>query len=248
MAKNLEEHVRAQETVEVKIPETVTSVKEITGGFEVFTKNGNQYQSKTLIVTAGGRRRKLNVPGEDQYNGRGVAYCSTCDAPLFMNKKVIVVGGGNAGLEAAIDLTSYASEILVFVRSDKLVADPITQAEVLKSPKINVLYKTSIKEIIGDKLVTAVKYDEDGQEKMMAINGVFVEIGSVPNSEMMNGLVAINKIGEIVTDHRLATTSKLGIFAAGDITDDPYKQNNISVGDAVIAALSVYNYLLKIEK
>jgi len=248
LAKNLEEHVRAQETVEVKIPETVTSVKEITGGFEVFTNNGNQYQSKTLIVTAGGRRRKLNIPGEDQYNGKGVAYCSTCDAPLFMGKKVVVVGGGNAGLEAAIDLLPFASEIFVSVRSEKLVADPITQAEVLKSDKIKIIYNHVIKEIIGEKFVTGIKYDEQGIEKILNVDGVFIEIGSIPNSEMMSGLVTLNKMGEIITDHRLATTSKPGIFAAGDVTDDPYKQNNISVGDAVIAALSVYNYLLKIEK
>ncbi len=248
LAKNLEEHVRVQETVEIKMPEKVTTVREVSGNYEVETDRGGKHQTKTIIVTLGGRRRKLGVPGEEKLNGKGVAYCSTCDAPLFKGKKVAVVGGGNAGLEAVIDLLPYATEIYLIVRGDKLVGDPITQAEVKKSPKVKILWNAAVKEILGDKFVNEIKLDISGKEQTIEAGGIFVEIGSVPNSEMMKGLVEINKFGEIVIDHRLATTSKPGIFAAGDVTDDPYKQNNISVGDAVIAALSAYSYLLNHEK
>lgn len=248
LAKNLEEHVRAQETVEIISGDKVNAVKEISGGYEVATDTGKSLSAKALIITSGGRRRKLGVPGEDLLNGKGVAYCSTCDAPLFSGRKVAVVGGGNAGLEAVIDLLPYATEVFLIVRGDKLAGDPITQAEVQKSEKVKILWNTSTKEIIGEKFVTQLKLDRAGKEEMLDANGIFIEIGSVPNSEFVKGLVELNKFGEIITDHKLSTTSKPGIFAAGDVTDDPYKQNNISVGDAVIATLSAYNYLLNHEK
>lgn len=250
LAKKFEDHVRSQETVEIKMPEKIVAIKEITGGFEVDTDLGSKYESKTIFVGTGGRRRKLGVPGEEEFNGKGVAYCSTCDAPLFKGRKVGVIGGGNAGLEAAIDLLPYADKIYVLDYGPELKGDPLTQIEIKKSPLVTVITNAQTKEIIGDKMVKGLKYIDRiaNEEKLLEIDGVFVEIGSVPNSEVVKGLVETNKFGEIIVDHRLGTTSKPGIFAAGDVTDDPYKQNNISAGDAVIALLSVYNYLLNIKK
>lgn len=250
LAKILEEHIKAHETVEIKTPEKVTAVKEAENGFEVTTDKGGIYQTKTLIVVSGGRRRRLNVPGEDKFDGRGVSYCSTCDAPIFKDKKVAVVGGGNAGLEAAIDLVPYASKIYIINHGPDLSGDFSTQEEVKKSPKITVINQGETQEILGDQFVTALQYldKSDSQVKKLAVDGVFVEIGSVPNSEFMRNLVETNKNGEIIVDHKTGATSRNGIFAAGDVTDEIYKQNNISAGDGVTAALSAYNYLLKIKK
>lgn len=262
LAKMLEEHVKSYEGVEIKNGEKVVSVKEkemkdnfsaqdgSAFGFEVSTDKGGIYQSKTLIVASGGRRRRLNIPGEDKFDGKGVSYCSTCDAPLFGNKEVAVIGGGNAGLESVIDLIPYASKVYIINRGPKLTGDSLTQEEVKKSPKVDIINNAQTQEILGEQFVMAIKYTDNvsGQVKELPVGGVFVEIGSIPNSEFMKGLVLMNKAGEIIVDHRTSATSRPGIFAAGDVTDEIYKQNNISAGDAIAAALSAYNYLYNIKK
>ncbi len=247
LAKNLEEHLRAQEGIDINMPEKAVSVKEVIGGFEVASDKGNVYQTKTLLIASGGRRRKLGIPGEETFNGKGVAYCSTCDAPIFKGKTVAVVGGGNAGLEAVVDLIPYATKIYLLEYGEVLKGDPVTQVEIKKSPLVEIITLAQTKEVLGEKFVTGVKYldKKTNEEKILAIGGLFVEIGSVPNSEMVKDLVELDRAGEIIIDHKHGTTSKPGIWAAGDVTDDPYKQNNISVGDAVKATLSIYNYLLK---
>lgn len=256
LAQKLEAHVRAYpDVVEVVMPELVKIIRETTCAepgrvcdFEVETESGKKYQSKALILAAGARRRKLGVPGEEKFSGKGVAYCSTCDAPLFAGKKVAVIGGGNAGLEAVQDLFPYAEEVYLFEYGDALKGDPVTQEEVKKNPKLKaIILNAQTSEIFGDKFVTGLKYKDrkTGDEKMLPVDGVFVEIGSIPNSEMVNGLVDLDKYGQIIIDSKRGSTSHAGIFAAGDITDDPYKQNNVSMGDAVKAALAAYDYLLK---
>lgn len=251
LAQKFETHVRAfPDIVEVKTEKAV-AVKEKGDDFEVKTEQGTVYESKTVILAAGARRRKLGVPGEEQFNGKGVAYCSTCDAPLFSGKKVAVAGGGNAGLEAVEDLFPYASEVWILERNGALRGDPATQEEIKKNPKFKgAIFHAAITEIIGDALVTGVKYKdtESGEEKILAVDGIFVEIGSVPNSEMVKDLVDLDQWRQVKIDSKHASTSHPGIFAAGDITDDPYKQNSISAGDAVKAALAAYGYLLKREK
>lgn len=246
LAKKLEAHVRSYpDVLEVKSPEKVVSVST---SFEVTTDKG-VYKSKTVIVASGARRRKLGIPGEDKFEGRGVAFCSTCDAPLFRDKKVAVVGGGNAGLEAVQDLFPYALEITLMDGGPSLKGDPSTLDEIKKNPKLKeVILNAKSKEIIGETLVTGLKYEVDGQEKLLEVGGIFVEIGSLPNSEIVKDLVQINDHGEIMINAKHATTSHPGVFAAGDVTDDPYKQNNISAGDGVRAALAAYNYLLNREK
>ena len=250
LAKTLEEHIRAHENVEIKMPEKTTVVKVIEGGWEISTDKSNVYQSKTLIVASGGRRRRLNIPGEDKFNGKGVSYCSTCDAPLFKDKIVAIVGAGNAGAEAVIDLNQYALKIYWINRGLVPTADPETVEEIKKLVKVSAVNNVETQEITGEKFVSGLKYldKQDNQIKELPVGGFFVEIGSVPNSEFMKDLVEMNKGEEIIVDHKTGATSKPGIFAAGDVTDEIYKQNNISAGDGVAAALSAYNYLLKINK
>ena len=268
LAKNFEEHLKAQETIEIKMPEKATAVREIPcadgspspagfGGaskrpcdYEVETDTGGRYQAKAVIVTSGARRRKLGVPGEETFAGKGVMYCSTCDAPVMSGKRVAVVGGGNAGLEAVVDLFPYASEIYLLHRGDQLKGDAVTQEAIKNNPNVKITLNAETQEILGDKFVTGLRYRDkaSGDTKELAADGVFVEIGSVPNSEIVKGLVELNPYGEIVVDHKTSATSKPGIFAAGDVTDELYKQNNISAGDGITAALSAYGYLVGIKK
>ena len=245
-AKMLEEHVRAQEDIEIVVPDRVAKVEKIDEHFKVSTEKGNAYDTKTVFVGSGAHRKKLGVPGEKEFDGMGVAYCSTCDAPMFKDKDVVVVGGGNAGLEAVLDLVPYAKNIWLLEHSNGLKGDPVTQEKVKSSDKIKeIIFNAETLEILGDKFVTGLKYKDikTAEEKRLDVGGVFVEIGSVPNSDMGKDLVETNKYGEILIDSKNARTSQLGIWAAGDVTDDPFKQNNISAGDAVKAALDAYNYL-----
>lgn len=267
LAKRLEAHVRAfPDMVEIKSPEMSIEVRSIkcmanslaqplplktdrVCDFEVRTDKGT-YEGKTVILAAGARRRKLGIPGEDLLNGKGVAYCSTCDAPLFSGKDVVVVGGGNAGLEAVVDLLPYATKIYLLEFGEILKGDQVTQEEIRKNPKVEIILNAQTKEILGDKFVNGVKYMDrkTSEEKLLNVGGIFIEIGSVPNAEMVKNLVDLDKYGQVIIDSKHSATSHPGVFAAGDITDDPYKQNNISAGDAVKAALAAYSYLLNREK
>lgn len=248
LAKNLEEHLRAQESIEIRSPELVKIVKEKEGGgFLVETDKGNTFGTKTIILTSGSRRKKLNILGEAEFEGKGVAYCSTCDAPLFSGKTVAVVGGGNAGLEAAVDLFPYAEKIYLLEYGETLKGDPITQERVKNGPKlVEIIFNVQTEAVMGEKFVSGLRYKDrvSGEMKEIALDGIFIEIGAVPNSEMVKDLVVLNKHGEVVIDSKTGKTSREGVWAAGDVTDDPFKQNNISAGDAVKAALSCYQYLL----
>jgi alkyl hydroperoxide reductase subunit F len=251
LAEKLEKHVRAQKDVEIKLDDRVVQVSEGADClFEVSTKEGGKYRAKTLIVASGGRRKRLDVPGEDRFDGQGVAYCSTCDAPFFDGKDVAVVGSGNSALETVLDLVPYAKTIYLLIRGDKPKGDPIAEEKVMASSKLKMLKNVEVQEILGDKSVTGLRYKntKSGEAKELEVQGVFVAIGSTPNSEFVRHLVDTNQAGEILVDHKTAKTSKWGIFAAGDVTNDPYKQNNISAGDAVRAALSAYLYMLDIQK
>ena len=245
-AKMLEGHVRAQEDIEIVAPDRVTKVEKLGERFNARTEKGKSYETRVVFVGSGASRKKLGVPGEKEFDGRGVAYCSTCDAPIFKDKNVAVIGGGNAGLEAVIDLGPYAKNIWLLEYSDKLKGDQVTQEKARNLANLKeIILSAETLEIFGDKFVTGLKYKDrkTGQEKELSVEGVFIEIGSVPNSDMVKDLVETNKYGEIIINSKNARTSQKGIWAAGDVTDDPFKQNNISAGDAVKAALDAYNYL-----
>jgi alkyl hydroperoxide reductase subunit F len=250
LAMSLENHVRVQEAVELRIGARVLRIQGATldgGRFVVILADEEKIEGKAVLIASGSRRRHLNVPGEADFEGKGVMYCATCDAPMFGGKTVAVVGGGNAGLEAAQDLTHYAEKIYLFIRGDKLRGDPVTQEAVRASSKVTILFNSEIKEIHGERFVSGVQYLDKvaNAEKELKLDGVFIEIGSEPNSNFAKALVKINEAGEIVVDHKTGGTSVPGIFAAGDVTDGKYKQNNIAVGDAIKAALSAHDYVCK---
>ena len=244
----LEKHLRAQEGIEIKTGTKATKVTERTeGGYVVEIESGDHYETKTVIIASGGRHRHLGVPGEEKFVGKGVVYCSTCDAPFFRNRKVAVVGSGNSALEAVEDLLPYAEAITLLVRSGELKGDQITQDTILASPKVSVRYHVTTEGILGEEKVVGMKLlnTETNTTEELALDGVFVEIGMIPNTEFVKDLLTLNERGEIVVDGRTAATSKPGIFATGDATDMPYKQNNISAGYGVVAALSAYDFIRK---
>jgi len=249
LAKNLEEHLRAQEGIEITEGELTAKVSKIDDGFQVETKSGKSFDTKTVLVTSGSRRRRLGVPGEDKFDGRGVAYCSICDAPVFKDKDVAVVGSGNAGLEAVVDLLPYATRIYLLVRGSVLKGDAVTQERIKNDPKTQIIFGAETQEIVGDKFVTTLRYKDSvsGAVKELSVQGVFVEIGIVPNSESVKDLVQTSQSNEIVVDPRTQRASMEGIWAAGDVTDSPYRQNNISAGEAIKAVLNIYDYLNKLR-
>jgi NADH-dependent peroxiredoxin subunit F len=251
LAEKLKKHVQAQPDVEIRMPERISNVTQMPDcTFEVKTQEGGAYTAKTLIIASGASRRRLNVSGEDKFDGKGVAFCSTCDAPIFVDLDVAVVGSGNSALETVIDLLPYARRIDLLIRGEELKGDPIHQDKVRVSPKFHLVKNAEVAEVLGNHSVTGLRYRDSktGETRQLAAQGVFVQVGLTPNSGFIRELVDTNQNGEIIVRHETAETSKPGIFAAGDVTSDPYKQNNISAGDGVRAALSAYNYILNIKK
>ncbi|MEK7479259.1 MAG: FAD-dependent oxidoreductase [Patescibacteria group bacterium] len=246
LAKKFETHLKAQEDIEIRKGEQAEKIERADGGFLLTTKKG-VYETKTIFLAAGSRRRKLDIPGEKEFEGKGVFYCSICDAPVMKGKKAAVIGGGNSGLEAVIDLIPYAEEIYLLHRNEALKGDAVTQEHIRKSEKVQIILNASPVKVEGEKFVERLAYKDTktGEEKTLPVEGVFVEIGAVPNSEIVKGLVELNARGEVVVDHKTQQTSLLGIWAAGDVTDVRFKQNNISAGDAIKAILDIHATLSK---
>lgn len=248
LAEKLEAHARAY-VADIDIwsdrAERVVRLEGDPVSFSVTTKAGKTVSTRTVLVASGSRRKRLGVPGEDAFDGKGVAYCSICDAPLFGGKDVLVVGGGNAGLEAVVDLHAYAKTITLIQRSDALRGDLVTQEKMRGWDNVRVIYNSQITEIMGTAFVTGarIKNSTTGAEDLLAVEGVFVEIGALPNSDLALGLVALDPIGRIVTDPRTGRASIPGIWAAGDVSDGLYQQNNIAAGDAIRALLNIHSYL-----
>jgi len=245
LAKSLEDHLRSQSGIEIVEGSSVSKVSPSGSGFLIETESGEKFETRTVLVASGSSQKKLNVPGEEKFMGRGVAYCSTCDAPLFKDKSVAVVGSGNAACEAVLDLASYASRIYMLVRSGAAKCDAVTLEEIKKSPKIEIIFNAETLEILGDEFVSGLKYKDklSAEEKEIKVEGVFVEIGWAPNSEIVEELVEINPTGQIVVDHKTLRASRAGIWAAGDVTDVLYHQNNIAAGDGIKALLDIHSYL-----
>jgi len=242
LTKKFEEHMQEFQ-IELKYEEVV-GIKKTDEGFKVKTDKG-VYKSKALIIASGAKPRMLNVPGEQEFKNRGVTYCATCDAPLFPNKDVVVVGGGNSGFDAALQLMKIANKIYLIERGPRLRGDEIMRDKVERSEKVTVLTNTNVLEISGDKFVTGVTVERKGKREMLGAQGVFIEIGYMPNSEFAAGVVKLNERKEIVVDDR-CKTSVDGIFAAGDVTDVPQKQVIVAAGEGAKAALCAHEYLQRL--
>ncbi len=246
LAQALEGHLRDQEEIDIKSGISVSGIEKMGSNFIVATDNNEKFKSKTLLIAAGSHYRKLNIPGEKEFEGKGVSYCSICDAPIFKNKIVAVVGGGNSGLEAVLDLVPYASKIYLIQSRELLKGAMIFQEKIEKNSKIEIITMAAVREILGkDGFVNGLKYQDNRSKeiKFLKLEGVFVFIGYEPSSSLAKGLVELNKDNQIIVDNKTQKTSQNGIWAAGDITDVLYRQNNIAIGDAIKAVLNIYDYL-----
>ncbi|MBD3304613.1 FAD-binding protein [Candidatus Woesearchaeota archaeon] len=243
LVKKFEEHLEDYD-IQVKEQEPVKEIKKSKKKFKVKTDK-KTYETKTAIIASGKHPRYLKVPGEKEYYGKGVAYCATCDAPLYKDKTVAVVGGGNSAIEAAMILEKYAKKIYLLVRGDKLQGEPVLMDKIDKMKKLTMITNADTKEIKGNKFVTELVYDQKGKEKSIKTEGVFVEIGLIPNSDMID-FVKKNKKGEIKVDKEMHTSEE-GVFAAGDVNDGTEKQIIVAAGEGCVALLEAVRYLQKQE-
>lgn len=247
LAKSFEEHVKEYEGdyLTIKKGSRVTSLEKDGDLFKVGTNKDESFEARTILVASGSGRRKLDVPGADKFENKGVVYCASCDGPLFSGMDVVVIGGGNAGFESAAQLLAYTKSVTLLHRGDHYKADEITIQKVLAHPNMTGILNADIKSIGGDALVESITYVDkvSGEEKTLPVGGVFVEIGQIPNTQFVGDLLAMDPYKRIVVDPKTQRSSVPGIWAAGDVTDGLYHQNNIAAGDAVKAIEDLYLYL-----
>jgi NADH-dependent peroxiredoxin subunit F len=246
LTANLRSHL-SNYPVDVYENRKIEQVELVEGVKHIRTSIGETLKSPALIIATGASWRKLNVPGESKYIGSGVAFCTHCDGPFYKNKRVIVVGGGNSGLEAAIDLSSIASDVTVLEYMEELKGDQILQNKLKKLPNVKIITNAETLSIEGDgKKVTGLQYKQrtTGQIELIATDGVFVQIGLTANSEVFKSLVETNRVGEIIIDAH-CRTSNAGVYAAGDVSVVPYKQIVIAMGEGAKAALSAFEDTIK---
>lgn len=244
LAASLEEHVKEYEIDVMNLQRAKRLDKK--DFIEIELENGAVLKSKTVILSTGARWRNVGVPGETEFKNKGVAYCPHCDGPLFAGKHVAVIGGGNSGIEAAIDLAGIVKHVTVLEYNQELKADAVLQERLYSLPNVTVLKNVETKEITGTDKVNGITYIERDTEavKQIELQGVFVQIGLVPNTDWLGDTIERNKVGEIVVDNRSATSIP-GVFAAGDCTNSPYKQIIISMGSGANAALGAVDYLIR---
>jgi alkyl hydroperoxide reductase subunit F len=249
LARALENHVREYDVDIMNLQRAAALIPASTEGglHEIKLENGGSLKAKTLILATGARWREMNVPGEQDYRGRGVAYCPHCDGPLFKGKRVAVIGGGNSGVEAAIDLAGIVAQVTLLEFDSQLRADAVLQKKLHSLPNVSVITSALTSEVTGDgQKVNGLVYKDRNSSEFhnLELEGIFVQIGLLPNTDWLKGTVELTSRGEIIVDAR-GETSLPGIFAAGDVTTVPYKQIVIAVGEGAKASLSAFDHLIR---
>jgi len=242
----LEEHVKEYDVDIINLQKAKKLSKNEDSHYLLELEGGGTLESKSIIIATGARWKELGVPGEKEYKGKGVAYCAHCDGPLFKGKNVAVVGGGNSGIEAAIDLAGIVGHVTVLEFAPELKADQVLVDRLKTLKNVDILLNIQTNEIHGSDKVTHIKYieRESKEEKQLNIEGIFIQIGLVPNTDWINGSIELSKYGEIEINNHGAT-SLPGVFAAGDVTTVPYKQIIIAMGEGSKAALGAFDYLIR---
>jgi alkyl hydroperoxide reductase subunit F len=248
-AAALEQQVRHYEVdiMNLQRADKIVPASEAGGLVQVHMANGGILSARSVVLSTGARWRNVNVPGEQEYKNKGVAYCPHCDGPLYKGKRVAVIGGGNSGVEAAIDLAGVVEHVSLVEFADALKADAVLVSKLKSLPNVTIHVNAQTSEITGDgKKVNGLRYKDriTTQEHTVALEGVFVQIGLIPNTEFVKGTVELSKYGEIVVDAKCHTNLP-GVFAAGDVTTVPYKQIVIAAGEGAKAALSAFDYLIR---
>ncbi|TXI09798.1 MAG: alkyl hydroperoxide reductase subunit F [Polynucleobacter sp.] len=242
----LEQHVKAYD-VDVMNLQRAKALRSDEDGIAVELENGATLKSKSVIISTGARWREMNVPGEKEYRGKGVAYCPHCDGPLFKGKRVAVIGGGNSGVEAAIDLAGIVSHVTLIEFDSQLRADAVLQVKLGSLPNVTVIKSALTKEVLGDgQKVNGLRYEDrtTGDIHTLELEGIFVQIGLLPNTDWLKGTIDLSPRGEIIIDAK-GETSMPGVFAAGDCTTVPYKQIIIAMGEGAKASLGAFDYLIR---
>ena len=246
LVQALEQHVKSYE-VDIMNLQRANALRKTNHGLEVELANGAVLNSKSVIISTGARWREMNVPGEQEYRGKGVAYCPHCDGPLFKGKRVAVIGGGNSGVEAAIDLAGIVSHVTLIEFDSKLRADAVLQKKMASMPNVTVIMSALTKEVLGaNGKVNGLRYQDrtNNNEHNIELEGIFVQIGLLPNTDWLKGSVDLSKHGEVIVDAK-GETSLPGVFAAGDCTTAPYKQIIIAMGEGAKASLGAFDYLIR---
>lgn len=252
LAQSLEKHVKAYAdgVIEIKEGEICTNIERSTsptspsGSFSIQTDK-SWYEAKSILIVSGSHRKKLEITGADKFEHKGLTYCATCDGPLYTGQDVVVIGGGNAAFDSAAQLMAYCKTVTIMNRSENFRADPGTIEAVKRNPNIKILTSAVPVEIKGEKFVSSIVYKNAKTNKNHEIEttGIFVEIGSLPNTDFAKNIVNLDELNRIPVDARNQQTKTKGIWAAGDCTDGLYHQNNIAAGDAVKAIEDIYIHL-----
>lgn len=247
LMKKFKEHL---EKFEIKIGEfeEVEEIKKTGDFFEVQTDEG-KYSAKAIIIASGRNPKKMGIPGEKEFSGKGVSYCVTCDETMIEGKIAAVIGGGNVGLEAGLELAEFCPKVYILEFESKVTGDEILKEEIENNKKINIITNADVKEIKGDKFVEKIIYENKKSKEIneLAVDGIFIEIGAVPSVGFAGNLVELNDRGEVKIDPRTCATKTDGLFATGDVTDIRDKQIIIACGEGAKATLSVYEYLKRLR-
>jgi alkyl hydroperoxide reductase subunit F len=245
LAKDLRSHLEtyAGDQVDIISDQLVLSLDKTADGlFQATLSDGSTHTSKAVLIGSGSTRRRLEVPGADEFEHKGVTYCASCDGPIFAGQDVVVIGGGNAGFETAAQLLAYAKSVTLLHRGSSYKADPVTVEKVLAHENMTGILNAQTKEVLAEKFVNGLLYTDTvtGQDHTLPVTGIFVEIGMIPNTEFADGVVERDEYKRIIIDPWTQKTTTPNIWAAGDCTNVKYHQNNISAGDAVRALEDIY--------
>lgn len=249
LAKSFKAHLDAVkgDVVTLVLGERVVTLEKSADGFVAKTKTGKEFTAKAALIATGAGRRKLDVPGAHLFENKGVTYCASCDGPLFGGVDVAVIGGGNAGFETALQLLAHAKSVTLIHRHKEFKADAVTVEKASAHPNMRIIRHAEPTEVTGEQFVTGLKYkDKDsGEIRELAVSGIFVEAGVIPNTDFAAGLVELDAVKRVKADPRNQHTSVEGVWAAGDCTDELYHQNNIATGDGVKALEDIYLWIKK---
>jgi alkyl hydroperoxide reductase subunit F len=249
LAENLKKHTLYYKGpfLDIVEGEKIIDIIKNNNSFTVKTESGKTYESRSVLITTGSSRRKLEAINADIFEHKGITYCASCDGPMFADQDVLVIGGGNAAFGTAIQLLAYCKSVTLINRSEEFRADQITINKILENPKFKIITNADILKVEGDKFVSSLTYKDKktGEEITIPTTGIFVEIGQIPNTSFVKNIVEIDSIGKIVVDPMSQMSSVPGIWAAGDCSNGRYHQNNIAVGDAVKALEDAYIWLHK---